>query len=212
MRTYRSFCFSTEPNWELVPAADIDCFLWETGDVFRPKSAFQLCFWEKKGVCARFWSDEANPRAVCENRDEPVYEDSCLELFFSPDLRAGYLNLEMNPRGVFLAEFGKARENRVSVSALTALSPIVTPLQTETGWGVECFVPCELLEALFGMPFAAQPGVFRGNFYKCGDKTSVPHYAAFSPVGTLPPGFHDPEHFAVIEIRRWRDGIAEENH
>ena len=39
----------------------------------------------------------------------------------------------------------------------------------------------------------------RANFYKCGDDCDVPHYLAFSPVTTLPPGFHNPECFASFK-------------
>ena len=42
----------------------------------------------------------------------------------------------------------------------------------------------------------------KANFYKCGDDCDVPHYLAFSPVTTLPPGFHNPECFAVFKKMR----------
>ena len=41
--------------------------------------------------------------------------------------------------------------------------------------------------------------IVRANFYKCGDDCEIQHYLAFSPVTTLPPGFHNPECFAIFK-------------
>ena len=201
MSTYQSICFSHAPDWARVPTAAIDSFHWEGETAFRPNSFFQLCFEKGQGVHVRLWSDETALRCVCTERDDPVYEDSCLEFFFAPFSDKGYFNVEMNPRGVFLAQYGTGREARVFLKTLTGLSPTVEPLAVKDGWGVACFLPCGLIEQVCGRPFSADAGSFRGNFYKCGDKTAVPHYAAFSPVDALPPGFHAPAHFATIEIR-----------
>ena len=47
---------------------------------------------------------------------------------------------------------------------------------------------------LFYPDFRLVPGVrFRGNCYKCGDRTEHPHYLAWNPVNTLSPDFHRPE-------------------
>jgi hypothetical protein len=201
---YRSYAFETAPIWEHVPVGAIDRFHWESGAPYRPKSFFQLCFVKGEGVRARLWTDETDVRAVCTERDGPVWEDSCLECFFEPAAGKGYLNVEMNPRGVFLAQWGKAREDRVFTRELTALSPAVAPLPQQAGWGVSLFVPCALLEALGGAPFNAAAGDYRFCCFKCGDKTARPHWASFAPMGGNPPGFHAPEHFATLEIREFQ--------
>ena len=197
---YQSLTFEKAPIWERIPVGAIDRFHWETATPYRPQSFFQLCFVKEKGVFVRLWTDETDLRAVCKERDDPVWEDSCLECFFQPSPGGGYLNVEMNPRGVFLAQWGSARDNRVFTKALTNVSPVVTPLPRETGWGVELFTPCALLEALTGKPFSATAGDYRFCCYKCGDKTARPHWAAFAPMGTNPPGFHNPAHFAHLHI------------
>ncbi len=212
MRTYQTLAFQTKPDWDAVPVGKIDCFQWEAVVPFRPKSSFQLCFVREKGVYCRLKSDEPAPRAVCEHRDDPVYEDSCLEVFFQPFPDSGYLNVEMNPHGVFLAEIGAQREDRVLLRTLTALSPVVTPLAIAGGWGVELFLPCALIEEAFGRPFAAAAGVCRAGFFKCGDKTNTPHYGSFTPMGTNPPGFHDPARFAEIIIKEEYHGIIQKDH
>ncbi|MBQ5968595.1 MAG: carbohydrate-binding family 9-like protein [Clostridia bacterium] len=211
MRTYESPVFQTAPDWDAVPVGKIDCFQWEAVVPFRPKSFFQCCFVRGGGVLARLWSLEPQPRAVCTRRDDPVYEDSCLEVFFQPFPDLGYLNVEMNPQGVFLAEVGTGRENRVLLKDLTAAEPVVTPFSVPGGWGAELCLPCVLLTEAFGRPFTAAPGQYRGNFYKCGDKTPAPHYGSFAPMRSNPPGFHDPDCFATLCLKEERYGITEKN-
>jgi len=42
---------------------------------------------------------------------------------------------------------------------------------------------------------------FTANFYKCGDKLSVPHYLTWNPVGTSKPDFHRPDYFGRLEFK-----------
>ena len=198
---YQSFSFASAPIWDRVPVGAIGHYHWESDTPYRPKSFFQLCFVKNKGVFARLWSDETDLRAVCTDRDDPIWEDSCLECFLQPVPGGGYLNVEMNPRGVFLAQWGKGRDDRVFTKALTDLSPVATPFAVSGGWGVELFVPCGLVEALSGQPFAAGEGQYHFCCFKCGDKTAHPHFASFAPMGENPPGFHNPAHFAILDIR-----------
>lgn len=201
-KTYETLCFSDAPDWERVPVGTIDCFQWENEEKFRPQSSFQMCFVRNKGIFVRMKSDETALRAVCTERDENVWEDSCLEFFFSPDENAGYLNIETNPNGAYLTQVGAKRENRRFLKELTALSPEVKGSITENGWGIELFLPCAIFEEAFKIGFSALPGVYRGNFYKCGDLTQKPHYGSFSPMRKeLTLGFHDPEYFATIIVK-----------
>ena len=200
-KEYKTVCFENEIDWEKVPVGKIDCFQWESDPPFRPESSFQMCFLKGKGVFVRMNSNEKELRKLCTKRDERIWEDSCLEFFFSPEEDAGYLNTEMNPNGAFLTQVGKERENRRFLKQLTLVSPEVTAHSDENGWGVELFLPCALFEEAFGVPFAAAPGVFRGNFFKCGDKTKTPHYGSFSPMGSISLGFHNPSLFATITVK-----------
>ena len=211
MRIYESLAFQAAPDWDAVPVGMIDCFQWEAVVPFRPESCFQLCFVKGMGVFARLWSKEPQPRAAWAERDDPVYEDSCLELFFQPFPDAGYLNVEMNPKGVFLAEVGGGRAGRVLLKDVTAASPVVTPFTVPGGWGVEVFLSCALLTEAFGRPFTAAAGQYRGNVYKCGDKTATPHYGSFAPMRENPPGFHDSGCFATLSIKEESYGITEKN-
>ncbi len=155
---------------------------------------------EDKGVFVRFEADEPCPRAVFENRDDPVYNDSCMEFFFQPfadDER--YVNFEINPKGAFLCAVGKSRNDRLLLSELSSCSPDVSAQTTPEGWSAELFVPEQLITDVFGKKFSvAQTKYIRANFYKCGDLTEQPHYASLFPVKTPLPDFHRPEYFRKI--------------
>ncbi len=144
---------------------------------------------------------------MCKKRDEPVYEDSALEFFIAPvPGRNEYINVECNSNGVFLSQFGAARDGRVFIREITGESPEVVPLSGNDAsgiwWGVEIHLPQSLIAALFNTGFTAAPQTFRFNVFKCGDCTETPHYLAFSPVGEMPPGFHNPDCFADAVFKR----------
>ena len=146
---------------------------------------------------------EENPRAVFTERDDPIYKDSCLEFFVAPvEGREEYVNVESNSNGAFLCEFGKGKHDRVLVSSLTPLSPVVESFEGEdlmgAFWGITVTLTKDFLCSLYKVEDINFDTV-KANFYKCGDDCEIQHYLAFSPVSTLPPGFHNPECFAVFK-------------
>ena len=148
-QSYAGPIFDGLPDWARVPIARLESFHWEGEAPYRPASFAQLCAVRGKGVFVRMWSFEEPVRAVACERDDPVYKDSCLECFLNPfpALENGDLDFEMNPKGVFLAEFGPGREGRVRLSKMTDLAPVVTPFSLSTpqgdAWGVLLLIPVE---------------------------------------------------------------------
>ena len=124
-----------------------------------------------------------------------------MEFFFLPfSEEDGYINFEMTPTGAYLSAFGKGRENRQFLREITDKAPEVNGKISSDGWEISLFIPCALVEDVFRMPFSASDGTYKGNFYKCGDLTDKPHYASYSPMGELPPGFHNSKLFADISV------------
>ncbi len=193
--------FSSKREFDCRAFTEFCSYHWEAESPYRPRCFFKLGVVD--GVLsAVLKAYEKNPRAVFENRDDPIYMDSCLEFFVKPlDGRDEYINIECNSKGAFLCEYGKGRENRVLLKDITALSPSVVPFKgNDQGgdyWGVEITLSKELLTSVYNIceDKTAFERVF-ANFYKCGDECDTPHYIAFSPVSTLPPGFHNPQCFA----------------
>ena len=177
-------------------------FHWESDPPYRPNTYFKMGV-VGDDLVAKLQCYEENPRAVFENRDDPIYRDSCLEFFVAPiEGREEYVNVEMNSKGAFLCEFGKGKYDRVFVTTLTDSSPIVEAFKGEdmngAFWGVTVKLTKVFLQELYKIEKFDFTTV-KANFYKCGDDCEIQHYVAFSPVTTLPPGFHNPECFAVFK-------------
>lgn len=200
---YKTFVFDESPDWESVPTASIDSWHWEGSEIFRPPSFAKLCGVREKGLYAKLWSFEDSPRRECSKRDDPVYEDSCLEFFVQPDEKSDtYLNFEFNCNGVYLSQVGKSRNERTFLSELTDLEPEIKTFEINKNavkaWGIELFLSQNFLRLVTDSNYSLSKGKLRANFYKCGDKTPLPHYGAFSPVDSLEKGFHNPPCFGEI--------------
>ncbi len=187
-----------------------DCFHrltnyhWESDPPYRPNTYFKIGV-VSEDLIATLKCYEENPRAVYENRDDPIYKDSCLEFFVAPvESKEEYLNIEMNSRGAFLCEFGKGKYDRVFLSTITEVSPIVKSFKGEdmqgAFWGVTAVLTKDFLSEVYNIKKGKIDfATVKANFYKCGDDCNIQHYLAFSPVTTLPPGFHNPECFAIFK-------------
>ncbi len=207
LETYNSVCFENEVTWSDVPKGKLEFFQWESEKPYRPETFFQMCFLEEKGIFLKMETDETDIRTECKGRDDNCWEDSCMEFFFKPfEDREEYLNFEISASGSYLCAVGKDRFERVFLKELSNTEPTVKTEINKDGWELELFVPCKLIDEVFKKHFSASNGTYRGNFYKCGDKTEIPHFGSFSPMGELPPGFHNPELFAKIITNNSKKG------
>lgn len=207
MKQYNTYSFIDKINWQAVPEEKLSYFLWDSAAEY--KVYFKMCFLKNKGIYLKMSCDETDFRAVGRKRDDRVWEDSCMELFICPiETRQEYLNFEINCDGVYLSQFGAARENRTFIKEITSFEPTIKTQKNSDGWRLELFIPCELISEVFKEEFTAGASSIKGNFTKCGDLTKYPHYGSFSELGALTLGFHNPQCFAKINIdERYYDGI-----
>ncbi len=174
---------------------------WNVGNDFRPLTSFQCAVAEGQALLVRMFTQEEDPCANYTKRDDPVWNDSCLEFFFQPSENGAYINLEMNANGAYLSAVGCGREQRRFLSSKTAHCVAVSPFRQDGGWGVEAAIPFALVEESVGMSFSLSAGdSIRANAYKCADGAALPHYQALFPVDTPMPDFHRPEFFGTIFI------------
>ena len=187
--------------------AKIDSFHWEKDGYSKPESYAALFAVEGEGIHALLWSFEENIRCECTKRDDPVYTDSCLELFLMPVEGDGrYINFEVNPKGIYLSQIGEKRENRRFIKEFTALEPVIMPMEIEengrNAWGYEIIISEAFISDLYGTDYKIHECEIKGNFYKCADSSATPHYGAHFPVTTAALGFHNPDCFGKIIIRK----------
>lgn len=135
-----------------------------------------------------------------KNDQDPVYQDSCVEFFVQ--LGDNYRNFEFNCLGVCLSAIGPDRHSRTRLDSdnlsqilrYPSLDANAPPAEgSQCDWSLTIGIPLEMI----GL---ASRSLFRCNFYKCGDKTKIPHYVTWSPINIPAPDFHRPEFFGEIEL------------
>ncbi|HOC56843.1 MAG TPA: carbohydrate-binding family 9-like protein [Verrucomicrobiota bacterium] len=198
------------PVWAKAETLEVAHFRPESSD-HRPQTSARLLY-DIGGIHGMFRVQDRYVRCVRTRYHDAVWKDSCVEFFAQPRPDRGYFNFEFNCGGSFLCshiinpertpdgfkEFIKVpAELGQSIQARSSLSQVIDPeITTPVLWTLQFFVPFGLFEHYLG-PLGAIPGqAWRGNFYKCGDETSHPHWAAWSPVDQL--NFHRPDCFGSI--------------
>ena len=206
-RSYRVVTLpaSTAPadvDWSAIPAASIDNYFWLEGHT--PETTAKLAYIEGFGFALRMTCGETAPKAVYRRYNEPVYTDSCLE-FFCDWLGDGrYINMEMNANGTLLSCIGPDRHARTPIADLSDGEIFVVKGEIQpASWNVTAYIPTALLCRILGVdsiPFG-KGYTFRGNFYKCGDETKIPHFGMWNEVETATPDFHRPEYFGELVLQ-----------
>jgi hypothetical protein len=199
------------PVWGLVPFLPIDCFRPESTS-HRPLVRCKLLY-DDTHLYGLFSARDRYVRCVHSGFQTPVYEDSCVELFVQPRSDKGYFNFEFNCGGALLASYvtdparlnGRvagatplSREEGRQVAVYGSLPPVVDETEDEVTWSLEFAIPFALIHAYAGNPGKMEGRVWRGNLYKCGDKTTHPHWASWSPLRER--NFHAPWDFGVLRF------------
>jgi hypothetical protein len=201
-----------DPAWARAETAEVGHFRAE-GSAHRPRVRVRLLH-GPGGVRGVFHIDDQFVRSIRTGFQAPVYKDSCVEFFMQPKPDRGYFNLEMNAGGSHLCyyvedptrtpdgfkKFTKlpdedGRQFRIRSSLSATVDPEVTEPLT---WELNFFVPLAVLEKYAGTLGSLAGTTWRGNFYKCGDELSHPHWASWSPVDAL--NFHRPPCFGSIHF------------
>jgi hypothetical protein len=202
------------PAWRDAAVADITHFHAASSD-HRPRAQAKMLY-DESGIYLHF---RVSDRFVVCQRAEPqsmVCKDSCVEAFLQPAPTSGYFNFEMNCGGTMLAYYvtdptrrpGGGLEQAEPVAAdllrdVRIFHSIPQSLPQEIAepleWSVEYFVPNGFFERYIGKLPPAADRRWRGNFYKCADESSHPHWGSWAPIGAE-LNFHQPEFFAPIRF------------
>ena len=87
----------------------------------------------------------------------------------------------------------EGKKIKVFHSMPVAVDPEITE---PVDWFLEVYIPFSVIENNVGSLGNIEKSRWRANFYKCGDETSHPHWASWSPVDEL--NFHLPRCFGTL--------------
>jgi cellulose/xylan binding protein with CBM9 domain len=200
------------PAWAGAQQLEITHFRPESGP-HRPKTSVKLLY-SHDVLHGIFQVHDRYVRCVRSNYFDEVWKDSCVEFFAQPKTDRGYFNFEFNCGGAFLCSYiidpertpnGFKKFTKLPwevarhIQVRTSLPRIIeSEISEPIVWTLQFFIPFALFE-----PFAGKLGkipgqVWRGNFFKCAEEVSHPHWASWSPVDEF--NFHLPKCFGQIRF------------
>ena len=198
-----------KPQWQNTEALDIINY---TGKIpeFSPSVKAKMRY-DSENLYLIFQVKDRYVHCITNEINGPVWEDSCVEFFFSPDtsLPQQYFNLEINCGGTPLMHYNiiPRKETKTlevkdieKIEIAHSLPSIVNPELTENvTWIIEYRIPVEILRKYSNVTFPKHGVIWRANFYKIADGGSNPHYITWSVVKNVAePDFHLPRYFGQI--------------
>ncbi len=199
-----------DPAWAGAETLELAHFCPEGSD-HRPRTRARLLH-GADGLAGIFRVEDRYVRSVHTGFGDPVYEDSCVEIFLQPRAGRGYMNFEMNCGGALSASH--ITDHRRVPGGFAAFTPLGADegrrvlvrsseppthdpeVETRLDWQLAFLIPWALIERYTGALGPLPGQTWRANLYKCGDKTSHPHWASWAPLTTR--NFHLPDCFGTL--------------
>lgn len=175
---------------------------WPETANYKPSATVRLAY-SPKALYLLFVARTDCMKAAYTIDQSPVCKDDCVEFFMQLPGCVEYWNFEFNCIGTLNASHRERRDtpsrlskeelNQIERWASAGKSPIDMQ-HTEQEWSLGIRIPLTLI----GISDCELPEYILGNFYKCGDETSHPHYLSWKPVNTTRPNFHHIADFSPI--------------
>jgi len=197
-----------KPLWKNAGTIEIKNYMGKEPR-FRPRAQAKMMY-NDVHLYVIFRVEDRYVSCIKQEVNEAVYEDACVEFFFSPDtsLPGRYFNLETNCGGTALMhyniiprkEFAKLDTNDIGkIEIAHSLPSKVEPeISEQVTWTIEYKIPLNML-AKYSNVTRPRPGIsWRANFYKLAEKGSNPHFITWSLVDQVKPDFHLPQYFGIL--------------
>jgi hypothetical protein len=173
---------------------------------YLPEVSCQIAYNENE-LFLQYQVNEQSVKAEITKSNGRVWTDSCVEFFLSPEGNNAYYNLEMNCIGTILLGYRKNGEPAIhatdeQIAGIRRISSLgnmpFAERKQQTQWQITVAIPWKVFFKHELMPVKGKK--MRGNFYKCGDELSVPHFVSWTKINTPNPSFHVPECFGGLEF------------
>ncbi len=197
-------------EWSAAMGVDIASARPESSD-FRPAVKVKIVH-DGRRLGLRYRVEDAYIQARAAKMNDSVCFDSCVEFFVRPGGGTGYINFEFSVNGTMLASH--IRDHRRSAAGFadfTMLTPddvrevkvfpaFTGRIDPEIGgpvtWEMGISLPVAMICGITGAPLPETGSVWYGNFYKCADHSSHPHWLSWQPMPEL--NFHEPAAFGEL--------------
>ena len=192
--------------FESLPEQKIAHCNWPEVASYVPDAGFRM-FHDSDNIYIKYNVDEQGTQARVTTPGGPVYKDSCLECFLSPETGDGlYYNFEVNCIGVLDYSCRRSRtestratqEQRDYVKTVPSLGSMPFEEKRCEPWTLTVIIN---KKAFYRQEIESFSGkVFKMNVYKCGDDLKVPHFVSWSPIPIEKPDFHRPDFFVPVKF------------
>jgi len=200
------------PEWCRADTATLDHFRPE-GSSHQPQTQVRLLY-DGDGMHGIFHVEDRYVCCVHMAYMDEVYKDSCVEFFIKPRQGRGYFNFEFNCGGALRAGYiidstrtddgfkewiPIPEKDGAMISVIPSLSAVIDPeIREPVTWTLSFFIPFALLEKYSGPLGRIAGQTWHGNFYKCADASSHPHWVSWAPLDSR--NFHLPHCFGAISF------------
>ncbi|MGL1903716.1 MAG: carbohydrate-binding family 9-like protein [Fibrobacterales bacterium] len=208
---YKTPLDTLDPNYSAITQMTPSILSHVQGGIAPVVVQFQIAI-SDSALSILFTVQEKETRITYSCDNEPVFEDSCVELFLQdlsqPEV---YHNFESNAAGTLLSQTGPNRYQRLykpttllkkiqRSGSIISSDPTTLPasINRDNKWQLLLEIP----GVLFGLPpdRSLKEYPVNGNVYKCGDKLTQPHWVSYFPIECSKPDFHRPEFFQHLNF------------
>jgi len=203
-------------NWEDLTPVRLLQIRRESSDHHPPTNV--RLFRNKEALYGKFSVTDRFVRCMQTGYQAKVSKDSCVEFFLKPAGSVGYFNFEFNCGGNLLCYYirnpkkkdGKridydilSEEDLKMVQRESTLPEIIEKEITDkTCWELAFRIPFYLIQKYTALSARSFKQPWYGNFYKCGDETSMPHWISWTPLPEK--NFHLPDCFGKLLFKDTR--------
>lgn len=200
MKTYTVAKRNYSKNvWDGITPIKLDVFRWRDNG-YEP-DVFVKLFHDGENMYVHFTTWETEILGRYRSSEDPVCDDSCVEMFLYPDGEKNYMNFETNVLGTLVLGLGAEKEVRDAISESPKIFDIKASVKNpeeykDEKWTIEYKVPFSFLKKYYPDYKIGDP--LRANFYKCGENVRYPHYGMWCEIIAEEEEFHLPEYFGKL--------------
>ncbi|MFR9165690.1 MAG: carbohydrate-binding family 9-like protein [Dysgonomonas sp.] len=190
-----------------LPNNKIECLNWEKTYPYKPEVSFKIAH-NGDNIFLQYEVNEQEIMALTEEDNGSVWTDSCVEMFISFDDNS-YYNAEFNCTGKALLGYRTigTKSIRADIEIMQSIKRfpslghrIIKSQKGNFNWILTLVIPytASWMHELKGFSGISA----KGNFYKCGNNLTIPHYLSWTEVDTPEPSFHQPQFFGNIRFEK----------